>query len=99
MKHVHCDLIKAWADGAKIQYFSLLSGTWVDLDGEPLWKKDTKYRIKPEVMKYRVAIFLYGSNTTFSANSEKQAKDWQQNSHFVKWLTDWIEYEVETATK
>lgn len=45
--HKHADLIKAWADGAKIEF------RWDCLDDwriitSPLWDQDGDYRIKPE---------------------------------------------------
>lgn len=46
--HVHCDLIKAWADGAEIQVYSY--STWEDVpNNKPNWSIDSQYRIKPEV--------------------------------------------------
>lgn len=45
-KHKHAELIKAWADGAGIQYKSA-AGIWCDFEN-PIWDKDIKYRIKPE---------------------------------------------------
>ena len=47
MKHKHADLIHAWADGAKIQYF--YHGEWVDWESytSPSWGKTIEYRIKP----------------------------------------------------
>jgi hypothetical protein len=44
--HKHAALIKAWADGAQIQFHSEQLG-WV-VCPEPLWMKDKEYRIKPE---------------------------------------------------
>lgn len=44
-EHKHCALIKAWADGAKIQRFSIPAQTWEDVDS-PAWDEDTNYRIK-----------------------------------------------------
>lgn len=43
--HPHAELIKAWADGAKIQFF--LEDSWIDCKS-PFWLHDRKYRIKPE---------------------------------------------------
>ena len=55
MKHKHAELIKAWADGAKIQYFSGL-GYWNDID-YPGWRPTEEYRIRPEkVTRYLWAI-------------------------------------------
>ena len=45
--HKHSELIKAWADGAKIQY--LENGIWADCHvNGPAWDSTTEYRIKPE---------------------------------------------------
>jgi hypothetical protein len=48
MKHKHAELIKAWADGAQVQYF--YHGEWVDWESytSPSWGKTIEYRIKPE---------------------------------------------------
>lgn len=47
IKHEHAELIHAWADGAKIQYW--YHGEWVDWESytSPSWGKNIKYRIKP----------------------------------------------------
>jgi hypothetical protein len=45
--HVHAELIKAWADGADIEYYSNINGDiWINTPN-PDWYKGTKYRIKP----------------------------------------------------
>ena len=46
MKHKHSELIKKWADGAKIQWKSHYDD-WIDIDC-PDWSEDNEYRIKPE---------------------------------------------------
>ena len=52
MNHKHADLIKAWADGAKIQYLGYdVEGekrVWLNCDTTPNWYTDFEYRIKPE---------------------------------------------------
>lgn len=52
--HVHAEVIKAWADGAKIEYYSKEFGCWCDIaDNHPSWYDWTEYRVKPEpVVKY-----------------------------------------------
>lgn len=50
--HVHADLIKAWADGATIQFKLRHVGgryEWVDCgkDMPPNWLPQTEYRLKP----------------------------------------------------
>lgn len=44
--HVHCELIKAWADGNEIQFFGKLSKEWHDATC-PNWCIETVYRLKP----------------------------------------------------
>jgi hypothetical protein len=44
--HKHAELIKAWADGAKIQYRDESWG-WTTVNN-PMWVPDMFYRIQPE---------------------------------------------------
>lgn len=44
--HKHAAVIKAWADGATVQY--KVHGDWRDCGAAPGWFKDEKYRVKPE---------------------------------------------------
>jgi hypothetical protein len=46
MKHKHADLIKAWADGAQIEWLGR-DGDWCSISGTPAWSIETTYRIKP----------------------------------------------------
>jgi len=44
--HVHCELIKAWADGAEIEAYSALNDKWF-FECTPLWLDIFEYRIRP----------------------------------------------------
>jgi len=49
MRHVHADLIHAWAEGAIIQY-RYGASNWLEVpDNNPSWDESAEYRIKPEV--------------------------------------------------
>lgn len=58
VKHVHCELIKAWADGAEIEFLELSDGegenqtaVWIRTD-QPAWWPSRVYRValtKPSV--------------------------------------------------
>jgi hypothetical protein len=48
MKHIHAELIKAWADGAEIEVLGITAGEWYPVAGAPKWFVDASYRIKPE---------------------------------------------------
>lgn len=44
--HKHAELIKAWADGADIEYYHM-GAKWRSVFS-PAWKADVQYRIKPD---------------------------------------------------
>lgn len=44
--HRHANIIKAWADGIKVQYKNHATNEWNDVD-TPSWVGE-EYRIKPE---------------------------------------------------
>lgn len=44
-EHKHAALIKAWADGARIQKFSERKQIWEDAY-KPTWDENTQYRVK-----------------------------------------------------
>lgn len=46
--HKHAEVIKAWADGYKIQYRNGDSDNWRDCLEGPGWVSINQYRIKPE---------------------------------------------------
>jgi len=92
--HKHRDLIIAWANGEDIQY-SFKGSEWEDTDS-PCWETNSEYRIKPEVIRYRVALYKQydGILTCSVVNNKEQEKKMFELNGFVKWLTDWIEVEV-----
>lgn len=54
--HVHCEVIKAWADGAKIQVRKDASERWSDAP-RPAWNLDHEYRVKPQMKTlYQVIV-------------------------------------------
>ena len=46
--HVHADVIKAWADGATIQYLNHRVEWENVVRNAPFWEENTEYRVKPE---------------------------------------------------
>ena len=55
--HLHAEVIKAWADGAVIEYSgAYYSSKWREIEnGTPSWSEHFQYRVKPEhktVVKY-----------------------------------------------
>jgi hypothetical protein len=64
--HKHAAVIKAWADGAQVQYKYPGEETWHDI-AEPSWKGIIEYRIKPEckpdIVGYGQAVLQPGNKT------------------------------------
>ena len=55
MKHKHAELIKAWADGAEIEYKN--DGGWVSLGSYSIdWNCDRELRIKPEPIEIEITF-------------------------------------------
>jgi hypothetical protein len=57
MKHKWHKEIKAWADGAEIEYLNL-EGNWMEID-DPLWHDACEYRIKPQPKEPQY-LYVYG---------------------------------------
>ena len=95
--HKHAELIKAWADGAEIQYKSA-AGIWCDFEN-PIWDKDIKYRIKPEPKPDYVStrrVFLkYCDSFGYYAEMENNALSGRPNN--VRFTFDFETGELKSA--
>ena len=95
-RHKHADAIIAWAEGAEIERRADQYGAW-EIAVAPAWLESWEYRIKPPpARKYRVALFRKYKDDELLAvacNSPVDAGNYESMSDFVRWLTDWIEYE------
>lgn len=59
--HKHAALIKAWADGAKIEGFNHQKQMWVELLN-PIWNSNKEYRIKVEPKPDTVCFYYHEKN-------------------------------------
>jgi len=89
--HKHAEVIKAWADGKQIEFLAPNSGNWVTVGWNPSWDEGCAYRVKPETIRYRVALAASGPITV---RTENYAATLVHAPGFKRWLTDWIEVEV-----
>lgn len=86
--HVHAECIKAWADGAIIQW-EYNPGDWRDLQGNtPTWGFNNKYRIKPEPKPDVVAFSVvhnvyYDENTVYVSNAFKKNEHPKSNLKLI----------------
>jgi hypothetical protein len=60
--HKHAAVIKAWADGAEIEYNNT-AGKWISTFGHPTWNNTLEYRVKPVpvVEKHSLHMKLFKS--------------------------------------
>lgn len=95
--HKHAALIKQWADGATIQVFTKADNKWHDvLIKNPYWEEHAIYRVKPEKLKYRVGEFRDGDGNRYlsTVSAEARAKQVAGQRYFVRWISDWVEYDA-----
>ena len=99
-KHTHCDLIKAWADGAEIQYYETYTngGTWRAVANRDLnWHPEIVYRIKPKskIVKFKVAMLKgYITEQYPVIIFDTEYSKWESHSDFIKWISSEYCYEV-----
>ena len=95
-RHKHADVIIAWAEGKDVQVWDEGTKRWFDVRGKfPLFSEDREHRIKPPAKKYRVALFEGDPSTYYTSTSDtsEDADFYEKGRGFIRWLTDWIEYE------
>ena len=95
-RHKHADVIIAWAEGKDVQVWSKDTNGWCDVSARtPAFIEDWEYRIKPPAKKYRVALFESDTSVyyTSTADTLEDAEFYEKGRGFIRWLTDWIEYE------
>lgn len=93
MKRTHCELIKAWADGAKIQFQNEATGNrWCDAS-DHIWLPTTNYRLKPPAIRFRNALFVTSDGGTYWVGSHQEGYEFDHKT-FIRWVGDWQEVEV-----
>ena len=90
-RHKYADVIIAWANGAEIEYRLGPDDSWSKATS-PSWHADCEYRVKPPAKKYRVALFN-DYTCVYTADNTEDARSYEKERSFVRWLTDWVEYE------
>lgn len=63
--HKHAELIKAWADGAEIQYLYDPNQGWQNCN-QPTWYENFEYRIKPQPNPDVVYYGIFGNFGAYS---------------------------------
>ena len=86
--HIHAEVIKAWADGKQIQYWSNMCEEWFDCPGNnPPWHEKAKYRVKPaprpDVVYYGKFIFMSPGGWPYVSGLGIAKGDKEDNVMFV----------------
>ena len=85
--HKHAALIKAWADGALIQY-QTPAGMWLDTR-QPQWHVDFEYRAKPEPKIPGQVLFEVIVGNSWHLASTPNRCTWEATAQkFLKQLKD-----------
>ena len=93
-RHKHADVIIAWAEGKDVQVWDEGPKRWCDMVKSIPFFMGDKYRIKPPAKKYRVALFNNTGNIyTSTADTPEDVEFYEKDIGFVRWLSDWVEYE------
>lgn len=81
--HKHAELIKAWADGAEIEW-QTSNGTWVH-SFEPNWNyPEGRYRIKPEPMPDVIALGIIEWNGTTTRGMAQYNTEFRVSEHYER---------------
>lgn len=83
--HKHADIIKAWADGARIQ--AKASTEWHDVEC-PNWYRNVEYRVSPFIVRYlRLYISKLGG-IDYISRLDPATADLPHT--FKSWVGDWV---------
>ena len=98
--HKHAELIKAWADGAVIQYKQPLLG-WRSVL-HPSWSPNIEYRTKPTgiTLKYRRYAAVVCEEPRVLCFRGDCGVDPEACDNFIAWIdADWVTSTVEQPLK
>ena len=93
--HKYAAVIKAWADGAEVQYRTNGQAVWQDWVSTsyiPSFRADVEWRLMPAPVKlmYRVALMKDRNDFfTTTVDSMEEAAEIFGDSEFVKWASEW----------
>ena len=89
-RHIHADVIHAWAEGEDIQMNCY--GRWVPVGEQPQWLCHIEYRIKPKIVKKEGWLNIYSErvaygNSLYSTKGEadKRAGPYRKACIHITW--------------
>lgn len=94
--HKHAEVIKAWADGAEVQFrdpHGKLFQSWTNVARCPSWDTSLEYRVKLQTKKIRVALHKNSGSAPTAVLWNQSFEFVENRQDFIKWISDVIEYE------
>ena len=93
MKHIHADVIHAYADGAKIEARQFNHDPWT-LSTSPCFHSNWQYRVKPTPNTYRLWRSTGGSIVMWISEYGDTQHKAEQLPYFDRWVTTELEYDL-----
>jgi hypothetical protein len=94
-------IIQAFAAGKTVQYRhqDSFDSEWRTVDN-PTWSNGHIYRIKPETRKFRVCLLRdpIRARAWLVNSTDLDVNKVESYPNFIRWLTDWVEYEIHDST-
>ena len=95
--HKYAAVIKAWADGAEVQYRTNDRAVWQDwvstsYSAIPSFRADVEWRLMPAPVKLMYRVTLMKDRNDFfttTVDSMEEAAEIFGDSEFVKWASEW----------
>lgn len=82
--HVHAEVIKAWADGAEIEFRHAQHHPW-EAASNPTWTINSEYRVKPKaVVKYHGILQGTNGYEDMNRSTGYHADPWHVRSQYDK---------------
>ena len=82
--HKHAELIKQWADGAEIEWYSYFTEEWYDVSLSPAWDDDIEFRVKPKWKPRYELITAYADGIPMSVVVHKAVCNYNIIQQFVE---------------
>lgn len=98
--HIHAEVIKAWADGAEIEWYSYPLKQWIPVQSTcPSWDEHERYRVKPKRHIHQDLMDAYAAGAKIQRlyifgrmEQSKYIPEWRDDYN-PKWLEN-VEYRI-----
>lgn len=89
MKHKHCNLIIAWANGAEIEYRGNQDGAKWLTTTFPSWFEDMEYRIKPTPKSPGQLLYELDNELEWIDRTEKVKQSYEEKARkFIRLMKE-----------